>query len=189
MNKIWKSFSTYIIPVIIIGSVVVLCVLFLLDNLPYDDSALDVSMTQEKVVVNNELLMSDTLGKSISIDSNKNGTTGYVDIDIKSNADGKVKYEVVLVKEDATPEIDSKYVKVYVTNFNDEPFTEYNVSNIPTYYDLKVADTDPGAKVIYSGSLKNKGTAKIRVRMWVADTHEITAETMIFSTKLKVNVK
>lgn len=189
MNKLWKSFSTYAVPVLIIGTVVVCCVLFLLDNLPYDNSALDVDISREKVVINNDLLMSDTLGKTISDDNYKNGTIGYVDIEIKSKADGKVKFELVLNKEEAVSEVDSRFVKIYVTNYNDEPLKGYNGAQVPTYFDLKVAETDPSAKVLYSGSLKDKGEAKIRVRMWVADTLEITPDTKIFSSIFSVNVK
>lgn len=189
MNKLWKSFSTYIFPVIIIGSVVVCCVLFLLDNLPYDNSALDVDISRKKVVVNNDLLMSDTLGKNISNDNYKNGTIGYADVVIKSKADGKVKFELVINKEEVISEVDPRFVKVYVTNFYDEPLKGYNGAQVPTYFDLKVAETDPSAKVLYSGSLKDKGEAKIRVRMWVADTLELTPETKIFSSIFSVNVK
>lgn len=189
MDKFWKFFSTYVVPVIVIGTVVVCCVLFLLENLPYDNSVLDVDISQKKVVVNNDLLMSDSLGKVISADNYKNGTIGYVDIEIESKADGKVKYEIVINKEAALSEVDSRFVKVYVTDFNDKALSGYTGTQVPTYFDLKVAETDPSAKVVYSGSLKDRGEAKIRVRMWVADTLEITPESKIFSSIFSVNVK
>ena len=189
MNKFFKSFSTYIVPLIVIGAVVVCCVLFLLENLPYDNSVLDVNISPKKVVVNNDLLMSDSLGKTISLDNYKNGTIGYVDIEIKSKADGKVKYEIILNKEEALSEVDSRFVKVYVTDFNDEALSGYTGSQVPTYFDLRVAETDPDAKVVYSGSLKNKGEVNVRVRMWVADTLEMSPESKIFSSIFSVNVK
>lgn len=189
MKKVLDFFSTYFLPVIVIGTVVVGCVLFLLDNLPYDNSAINVDMDRQKIVISNSYLMSDELGKRISIDNAIDGTTGYVDFNVESKADGKVKYEIVLIKEDSEPEIDMKLVKVYLTDKNDKFLNNHKLSNIPTYYDLRVSDTDPSGKVLYSGYLKNKESQSFRLRMWTSDTHEIVAEKKIFAVKLKVNVK
>lgn len=189
MKKFMNFISTYLLPVIIIGAVVVICVLFLLDNLPYDNNSLDVNLSREKVVISNKYLMSDELGKKISIDNEIKGTTGYVDFDIKSRVDGKLKYEIVLVNEPSDLDIDLKYVKVYLTDSNDKAFSNFDVANIPTYYDLRVSETDASGKVLYSGYLKNKGSQTFRLRMWTSDTHEIVAQQKMFSVKLKVNVK
>ena len=37
--------------------------------------------------------------------------------------------------------------------------------------------------------LKDKGSKKFKLRMWTADTYELTATTSIFSAKIDVNVK
>ncbi|MBO5121347.1 MAG: hypothetical protein J6C28_06660 [Bacilli bacterium] len=189
MKKFINIFSTYFLPVIVIGTVVIICILFLLANLPYDNNAINVELDRQKVVVSNGILMSDDLGKKISIDNTIDGTTGYVDFNIESKVDGKVKYEIVLVKEDSEPEIDMKFVKVHLTDINDNDLKNNKLSKIPTYYDLRVSDTDPSGKVVYSGYLKDKENQSFRLRMWVSDTYEIIAEKKIFAVKLKVNVK
>jgi hypothetical protein len=189
MKKVMSFFSTYFLPVIVIGAVVVICILFLLDNLPYDNNAIDVNMDKQKIIISNSYLMSDDLGKKISIDNVIDGTTGYVDFNVESKVDGKVKYEVVLVKEDSFPELDMKFIKVFLTDNKDNVMYNSKFSNVPTYYELRVSDTDPSGKVIYSGYLKNKESKSFRLRMWTSDTHEIVAEKKIFAAKLKVNVK
>lgn len=189
MNKFLKWCATYLVPTFIIGVVVALCISFLLDNLPYDNSALDVDLEQEKFVINNTLLMNDTVGKTLSVENMKVGTNGYVEFEVASKADGKVKFEVYLTKEDADPEIDSKFVKVYLTDENDKAIAGFDSASIPTYYDLRVSEIDPSARVLYSGSLKNKESRKFKFRVWTADTYELTAETKIFSIKLGVGVK
>jgi hypothetical protein len=106
--------------------------------------------------------MSDDLGKKISIDNVIDGTTGYVDFNVESKVDGKVKYEVVLVKEDSFPELDMKFIKVFLTDNKDNVMYNSKFSNVPTYYELRVSDTDPSGKVIYSGYLKNKESKSFR---------------------------
>lgn len=189
MKKLLKIFSTYLLPVIIIGLVVGSCIVFLLDNLPYDHNAIDVSMDREKIVISNNYLMSDELGKQITMDNQIGGTTGYVDFNVQSKVDGKVKYEVVLVREQSDPEIDTKFVKVYLTDSNDKAYEKFNLTNLPSYYDLRVSETDPSGRVLYSGYLTKKGSQSFRLRLWTADTHEIVTENKIFAVKLKVNVK
>ena len=101
----------------------------------------------------------------------------------------KVKYEVVLSKEDASPEIPLEYVKVYLTDENDNPLLDSSNGKVLSYFDLKVADSNLSGKLLYSGYLKDKGSKKFKLRMWTADTYELTSTTSIFSAKIDVNVK
>ena len=45
------------------------------------------------------------------------------------------------------------------------------------------------APPLFSGYLKDKGSKKFKLRMWTADTYELSATTSIFSVKIDVNVK
>lgn len=189
MKKIINIFTTYFLPVVVVGVVVVICVIFLLENLPYDNNSIETSFDKNKVVVSNKYTMSDELGKNITLENQINGTTGYVEFEIKSKVDGKLKYEVILIKEASDEEIDSKYIKVYLTDEKDFALENYNGARVPTFYDLRVSESDPSGRVIYSGSFKNKESKKFKLRVWTSDTHEIVAENKIFSVKLKVNVK
>lgn len=189
MKKSFKRLATYLVPIFIICVVIVACVLFLLDNLPYTDDVLDVNLNQEKIVIDNTFVMNDAMGKMLSDDNENVGTNSYIEFEVTSTVDGKVKYEIYLSKEDAEPEISSKFVKVYLTDENDKAVTGFDVANIPTYYDLRVSDSNPSGRVLYSGVLKDKGSKKFRLRMWTSDTYEVTAETRMFSSILNVRVK
>ena len=80
-------------------------------------------------------------------------------------------------------------ILLYLTDENDKEFEYFNKSIVPTFYDLRLASTNAGGKLIYSGYLKNNGSQKFKLRMWVADTYELTAEKIKFSANLNVGIK
>ena len=188
MEKKVTFIKTYFMSVVIVGLVVFCCIYFLLDNLPYNNSYLDVELDTQKIVISNKLLMSDFAGKKLNFDNKKSGTNDYIEFEIKSKAKGKLKYEIYLTKENADAEIPQKFVKVYLTDENDFSLMDTN-ELIPTYYDLKVADSNLSGKLLYSGVFKDNESKKFRLRMWVADTYEIKKDLDIFSVKLNIDVK
>lgn len=189
MNKKNEWYKHYLIPILIILAVFGCCTLYLLDNIPHSNDDLEVNYSNKKVIINNDLLLTDAVGKNINKDNIKVGTTSYVEIEVSSKLDDKVKYEIVLSKEDADPEIPLEYVKVYLTDENDNLLLDSTNGKVLTYFDLKVAESNLSSKLLYSGYLKDKGSKKFKLRMWVADTYELTATTSIFSGKIDVNVK
>lgn len=189
MGKKTEIFKYYIVPIFIILAVFGCCTFYLLENIPHSADDLDVNYSSKKIIINNDLLFNDVVGKSINKDNLKVGTTGYVEFEVSSKLDEKVKYEVVLSKEDASPEIPLEYVKVYLTDENDNPLLDSSNGKVLSYFDLKVADSNLSGKLLYSGYLKDKGSKKFKLRMWTADTYELTATTSIFSAKIDVNVK
>lgn len=157
----------------------------------YDDSVLSINYLTDshKLTVSNTLPMTDVVGKEISVDNFKENVTGYVEFEVKSNIEDKVKYEIYLTKDDMKLEVPFKFVKVYLTDFENRPLKLFEGNKIPTYYDLRLASNNPSGKLIYSGSLKGGESQKFKLRMWVADTYELTAEEVKFSANLKVDVK
>ena len=115
MSKKMEIVKHYLVPIFIILAVFGCCTFFLLENIPHSADDLDVNYSSKKIVINNDLLLTDVVGKNISEDNLKVGTTGYVEFEVSSKLDEKVKYEVVLTKENASPEIPLEYVKVYLT--------------------------------------------------------------------------
>lgn len=178
-----------VVPIFIVLMVLVTCRFFLMENLPFNDTHLDVDLNDKKIVLNNSLLLTDTMGKNLNNENLKVGTTGYTEFEISSKVEEKIKFDVYFLKEDAEPEIPLQYVKVYLTDEEDNPISGFDSASVPTFYDLKVANVDLNGKLLYSGFLKNKGSKKFRLRMWVADTYELTPSEHIFSVKLKVGVK
>ena len=145
--------------------------------------------SNEKFTISNLLPMTDEVGKTITLESNKEGTTAYLEFEVSSSGNKKTSYEIYLVKDTLDVEVPVKFVKVYLTDDNDVALKNFDVANLPTYYDLRVSDIDPSGKVLYSGTIKNQDTQKFRLRMWVADTYELTTDVKKFSVKVFVKEK
>ena len=65
MKNFGDFFRYLILPIIIIISVISVCAMFLMNNLPFNESHLDVNFKDEKIVLNNSLLLTDTMGKNL----------------------------------------------------------------------------------------------------------------------------
>lgn len=165
------------------------CLFLILDS-HSDNNLLTVSYSSnEKFTISNLLPMTDKVGKKITLESNKNGTTAYLEFEVSASGNKKTSYEIYLVKDTLEVEVPVKFVKVYLTDDNDVALKNFDVANLPTYYDLRISDIDPSGKLLYSGTIKNQDTQKFRLRMWVADTYELTTDVKKFSVKVFVKEK
>ena len=140
------------------------------------------------IVVSNSLPMTDVVGKTISIDNCIVGTTGYVEFEVKSMVDDKVKYEIYLTTESVNESIPLKFIKVFLSDEKDNALGYFDNDKLPTYYDLRLSTNDPSGRLIYSGYLSDKEKDKFKLRMWVADTYELTSNIKSFSVKLHVKI-
>ena len=187
MNRVIKKFRIVFLLIIL---VLILALVFFLPTFSSVDNVLSVSyLSEDKLHVSNLLPMTDVVGMKINADSNKVGVTGYLEFEVSSSIDRKVEYEIYLTKNDFELEVPPKFVKVYLTDENDVLIESVKSSKIPTYFDLKVSDINPSGRVLYSGNLKNKGSKKFKLRMWVADTYELTVDARNFSVNLNVKEK
>lgn len=178
------------IVLVFIGIIFIICFSFAINSHSFNDNALSVYYLNEKdITVSSALPITDSVGKKIDLDKSKMGTVGYMEFEVKSKVEEKVKYELFLTKNDNEMEIPIKFVKVYLTDENDVAFYNFDVSRMPTYDDLKDADSDSSGKLLYSGVLKGKENKKFKFRMWVADTYELSKEIRLFSVKMNVKVK
>ena len=188
MNSVFKKFGL----LIFMGILSLLILLFFVFRpKKFDDSSISINYLNgsQELVVSNSLPMTDVVGKSISLNNYKLGTTGYLEFEIKSNVEDRIKYEIYLTKLERQIEVPVKFVKVYLTDENNNPLEYFEESKIPTYYDLRLSDSDPSGKLIYSGYLKKNSSKKFVLRMWVADTYELTPEEIRFEAKLNVKIK
>lgn len=140
------------------------------------------------ISITNMLPVTDEVGKRIQSSGDDDGVQGYFDFVVKSNVKEKVNYEVYLTKDDVNKEIESNYIKIYLTDSKtDAALDGYNQNKIPTYFDLRVSSIDPSGRQIYTGSLENYSTKSFRLRMWLSDSYVISSEEKEFV--VKVNVK
>lgn len=126
--------------------------------------------------IDKALVFSDFSGKHL------NAT--YYDFEIlfpNNDNSNKVNYEIIL--KDMGNVIDGKYVKVYLTDQNNNAFMGYK-DVIPVYSALE--DCFDG-KIIYSGSLTNKNLKKkFRLKIWVSDNYKEKVNTGL---SYQINVK
>lgn len=151
--------------------------------------SIDYLTNDQKISISNALPMTDVVGKNISVDNYKENVTGYTEFKVEPKVKDKVRYEIYLTKEDRELEVPIKFVKVFLTDSQDQPLEYFDESRVPTYYDLRLASSTANGKLIYSGLLKAGESKTFKLRMWVADTYELTAEEVSFSTKINVVVK
>lgn len=168
-----------------------LCLMFiLLFYFRNDDNQnnLLVEFENDKTVfINNKLPMSDIAGIQLTGEGTSDDIQGYVEFSIKSKVNKKQKYTIYLndVKVDAP--IDYKYVRLYLTDFNDNPYSGFDSNIIPNYGDFSVLKDSPADKILYSGTLDGNEKKNFRLRVWVSDTYTLMSGKEEFS--FKVNVK
>ena len=141
------------------------------------------------ITIDNTLPMTDEVGKVIDVDKISNANVGYLDFEIKSLVDKKVKYEIYLTNIDNEDAIQDKFIKVYLTDQKENNLLDFEKSSVVTYYDLKLADSDLSGKRIYYDTLDANQIRKFRLRMWVADTYALNPNLKKFSVKLNVKVR
>lgn len=142
-----------------------------------------------ELVVDNSMPITDTVGKQLEFSANQT-KYGYSEFSISANMAGlkSIDYEIYAIPVGVALELPTSYVKIYLTDGkNDLPVDGYR-DLIPTYRELKVAQSDPAGKKIYSGTLKKDETKKFRLRMWLADTYPITTDARSFKMLLYVKV-
>lgn len=190
MKKFLLKYKVYF-SILVVLLIIFILLIMLLGQGTHDQSAINISYltNNQKISVSNALPMTDVVGKNISSDNYKKNITGYTEFMVESNVRDKVRYEIYLTKEDIKSEVPVKFVKVFLTDFQDQPLKYFDSSKVPTYYDLRLSSLVADGKLIYSGSLKGGESQKFKLRMWVADTYELTAEEVNFSVKINVVVK
>lgn len=140
------------------------------------------------VSISNRLAISDEVGKIITSDGEMEGVQNVFDFEITSNYDEEVYYEIYVTKEDFSSEIEPEYVKLYLVDLESGEFLNSINDSIPTYYDLRVATSDPMGRRLYYGTIGAKTTKKFRLRMWLADDYPVTSDISQFSVKVHTKV-
>lgn len=148
------------------------------------------SDNSSKLMIDSSMPITDAIGKKLDYipDQEK---YGYSEFSVFANMQGmdSVQYEIYAKPVGVAVELPTNYVKLYLTDLDkDVPVDGYDGGVVPTYKDLKVANTDPGAKKVYSGTLKKNETQRFRLRIWLADTYPITTEISSFGVLLYVNI-
>lgn len=130
--------------------------------------------------IKNAMPMTDANGKMLTGGSNTFDFT----VSAKFAGISSIGYEIYATPIEKT--IDTNYVKVYLTDQNDNPITGFD-STIPTYETL-TDSSEVGSKTIYKSELtKSEEVKKYRLRVWISSDYDYPTESKKLS--FKVNVK
>lgn len=126
------------------------------------------------ITITNALPVSDTVGKGYSTD-------GYVfDFQIEGENSGNevIPYEVTL-RQKADSTLDSRIVKVYLTNMNEDADTELVAPTLYSALPQTTVDVDTNIeKTLYNGSVAGGETdylQEFRLRMWIDESADFSA--------------
>ena len=172
---------------LILGFVGILIFTFIYNYSDYNENAVILNTNNKVITISNRLLMTDVVGTALTLEKNVDGVTGYTEFEVKALTDKRVNYEVYLTSDNLIQDIPIKFVKLYLTDENDIPIIDEG-TGILTYYDIKTTRSNDNDRILYSGSLKNGGSKKFKLRMWVADTYALTVDSKMFSVELNVRV-
>ena len=92
----------------------------------------------------------------------------YSDFSINATTnDMGIKYEIQVVP-DANNSIDPQYIKLYLTDQNDD-----SITNVLTYSELTKAEYNTNAKLVYTNYITETGTKDFRLRMWIDESYNL----------------
>ena len=132
------------------------------------------------IEISNAVPMADENGKRM------NGNKNMFDFTVSAKYSGvsSIGYEIYATP--VTQTLESKYIKVYLTDQNDQAITGFD-EDVPTYEKLKDSKIE-NSKTIYKSSLTSSGQSDdYRLRVWVNSDYNMPETSKSFS--FKVNVK
>lgn len=159
-----------------------------------DDSSMEIKYKDSEIIRLTDVLpISDKLGKEYSGSDKTPDVVGYSELFLNNISSKTVSYEIYLTKiensDSKISTIKGDYVKVYLTNNNDVPFSGYDSRKIPSFHDLAVLDDIPGGKLLYRGKLKAKEQEIFKIRMWISDSYAISSKKEKKESLYKVNIR
>ena len=126
------------------------------------------------ITITNALPISDTVGKAYA-------TEGYVfdfQVEGKNSGTDAIPYEVTL-RQKADSTLDSRIVKIYLTDMNGDADTEIIAPTLYSALPQTTLDVDTNIeKTLYSGSVAGGETnylQEFRLRMWIDENADFSA--------------
>lgn len=132
------------------------------------------------IKISNAVPISDANGKILS------GEEEMFDFSVSANFAGVTSIDYEIYATPIIQTIDSDYIKVYLTDQNDNPVGFYDDADVPTYSSLEDSSVE-GSKTIYTSSLTSSGEVNdYRLRIWVASNFNVPNESQQFAFKVNV---
>ncbi len=143
--------------------------------------------SSNRIVIDNSLPISDTLGKNIEESDKKQS---YNVLSIKNENDEDVKYQIFVTM--INPEgrhINGNYIKYYLTDENNVALDGFKNNFIPSYSSLLSLNDKPESKLLYTGKIKANSVKKVILRVWVSDSYAFGEDEESFNFNIGVRGK
>lgn len=145
-----------------------------------DDENYNISVSYERsnsVEIKTILPLSDTLGKNYDGKKLQDGILGYVVFSVENLSNERSKYEIFITKSKYNDkEIRGRYIKFYLTDYNDIALDGFNNNKIPTYNNLYILSNKPDSKLLYTSYLEGGESKQFKLRVWLSDTYILSNE-------------
>ena len=139
------------------------------------------------VELENKLPISDTFGRKLTGTGTEEGIQGYVEFSVINSSSKDLKYEIYLTKQNIyDSEIKDSYIKLYLTDFDDVPYSGFEKNMVPTYDKLNYLSDYVSSKRLFSDTLKANKERKFRLRVWISDSYVISKNTEFFGFDIDV---
>ncbi len=146
--------------------------------------------TSKNILITNKLPLSDTLGKKINSASADENIGGYVSFIITNRNNFSINYDIYLTKKDTQhSRIKDNYIKFYLTDSKDIPYSGFERNKIVSYNDLFSLFDKPKSKLLYKGVLPKKGSKYFKIRVWLSDSYIIEDYIEDFAVDVDVRMK
>ena len=125
--------------------------------------------------INNKLPLSDVLGKSIKYEDSLNGNVGFLEFSVINKSAKTRKYNITINKRNVDSKmISDNYIKLYLTDINDNPLKGFSDNKITTYNELSYSKNNVENVVLYSDFAEKLSKNDYRLRVWVSDSYGLS---------------
>ena len=140
--------------------------------------------------IENKLPVSDSLGKKFNGVGTEEGVQGYLEFSITNKGKDKLYYEVIATKQAIEgKEISDKYIKLHLTNSDNDPLTGYDLNATPVFYNFPYLKDRTSSKLIYTGILMGNSKETLKLHMWLSDNYRVSMIPESFKVDIDVRVK
>lgn len=184
-----KSISIVLLSLIAV--ILIIAIFLKIDEYKRKSYKIDVKFSDNDIVyLTNKLPISDEIGKNYNGTGVEKGIADYKEFTITNPNERKVSYEIYLTKvTNKVDDIRSSYVKLYLTDENNNPVEDFGSSKMLSYYDLPSLEDKLDSRLLYRGAIVSGGSKKFKLRSWIADTYIISNTEEDFNFDIDVRLK
>lgn len=143
---------------------------------------------QEEVKILSKLPITDASAKDLDISNIQSDIIGYAEfsLELEAGASEETQYEIYLTDITDSDVFKYDYVKVYLTDENDNPYKQFEVNKVPSYTDMRISLSAPEKRILLAGTIKPSEVKKFKLRIWVADTYVLDNNEKEFKGRISV---